>query len=209
MSIACMNVGLTLVCRFHNQFAGWIDTVEDNYPAPLSSQIHEILLGLIDTVDPELATTFWLQSMSKRLGVSHNITALQAMNMAAKNLGMDFGHFYTIPEQDAWVYSDGYSMVCDVLVCEMWKASGMFGNLADAIQCTEFTNWDAYSLNVFDANYKLPAACAAADPELPYCQILGKYRMNLNQYNTRPLRAHMAEQCPRGTPPDFPKPDGC
>ena len=78
-------------------------------------------------------------------------------------------------------------MVCDVLVCETWKAGGLFGNLTDSIQCTEFTNWDAYSLNIFDTNYELPEACVAADPNLPYCQILGPYRMFLQYYNTRPM----------------------
>ena len=32
-------------------------------------------------------------------------------------------------------------MVCDVLVCETWKAGGIFGDLADDIQCSELTNW--------------------------------------------------------------------
>jgi hypothetical protein len=186
---------------------GWIDTLEDNYPAPLSSHLHEILLGWVDSIDPDIAVDIWLQGVNKRLGTT-NLTAVQGMNKAAQ-LGLDFGHLFTIPEQDAWKFTDGYSMVCDVFVCETWKAGGLFGDMADEIQCTEFTNWDAYSLNIFDASYQVPDVCAQADPGLPYCQILGKYRMNINQYNTRPIFPHMAENCARGGPPDFPKPAGC
>ena len=40
-----------------------------------------------------------------------------------------------------WRYSDGPSMVCDVFVCETYKAAGLFGSLRDSIQCTEFQNW--------------------------------------------------------------------
>ena len=56
-------------------------------------------------------------------------------------------------------------MVCDVFVCELWKAAGLFGELADTIQCTEFTNFDAYTLNWFDADYKRPSECELADPD--------------------------------------------
>lgn len=88
-------------------------------------------------------------------------------------------------------------MVCDVLVCEVYKAAGVFGNLTDTFQCTEFTNWyavppvivsfgrsrvchskffcsirrDVYSLNIFNATRVRPEACQVADPELPYCQV--------------------------------------
>ncbi len=59
-------------------------------------------------------------------------------------------------------------MVCDVLVCEVWKAGGLFGNITDSIQCTEFTNFDAYSLNIFDTNYERPMDCVVADPDSQY-----------------------------------------
>jgi hypothetical protein len=100
-------------------------------------------------------------------------------------------------------------MVCDVLVCETWKAGGLFGNLTDQIQCTEFTNFDAYSLDIFDATYQRPEACVIADPDSQFCQILGPYRMSLPFYNSRPMLADMADNCPRGTPPNWAKPAGC
>ncbi len=42
-----------------------------------------------------------------------------------------------------------------------------------------------------------------------FCQILGPYRMSLPFYNSRTAFPDMAENCPRGSPPDYPKPEGC
>jgi len=73
--------------------------------------------------------------------------------MEASKRGWDFHHLITMTEQNEWIFEDndrvkGPSMVCDVFVTEMWKAAGMFKpELVNLIQATEFTNWDAYSLN--------------------------------------------------------------
>ncbi|RYG51478.1 hypothetical protein EON66_10715 [archaeon] len=40
-----------------------------------------------------------------------------------------------------------------------------------------------------------PAACSEADPDLPYCQIMGAYRMHLDNVNTMAPYAHMNERC--------------
>ncbi len=77
-------------------------------------------------------------------------------------------------------------MVCNVFVCAMWKASGMFDD-QPAFECGETTNWDIESLNIFDSKFERPAACVAADPDLPYCQIAGNYRVKLPSYNQRAL----------------------
>jgi len=42
------------------------------------------------------------------------------------------------------------AMVCDVLVCNVWKAGGLFGAATDEMQCGEMTNWDAYVLDFFE-----------------------------------------------------------
>lgn len=55
------------------------------------------------------------------------------------------------------------------------SVGGIFGALADQIQATEFTNWDAYSLNIFNGNYTRPQQCVNADPDSQFCQLLGKY----------------------------------
>jgi len=85
---------------------------------------------------------------------------------------------------------------------------GFFGNLTDQIQAGEFTNWDAYSLKIFNGDYVRPQQCVAVDPDSQFCQLLGKYRMSLPDYNTVVPYAHMRERCP-SLPPKYIKPVGC
>lgn len=53
--------------------------------------------------------------------------------------GSSFAKLLAIPEQDDWVYSDGKSASCVAFILEMYKEGGLFGELANSIQVTEFT----------------------------------------------------------------------
>ncbi|GMP52529.1 hypothetical protein CsSME_00018301 [Camellia sinensis var. sinensis] len=44
--------------------------------------------------------------------------------------------------------------------------------------------------------------------KLPFCQIRGKYRMELPGYNTMDPYPHMNERCP-SLPPKYSRPKGC
>jgi hypothetical protein len=116
-----------------------------------------------------------------------------------------------IPELDEWEYQlkdvnhinlvrKGPSMVCDVFVCRMWKVGGIFGDTK--LNCGEFTNLDIYSLNIFDVTSPRPKECVHADPNLNYCQIMGKYRMHLHHYNEYTPFNNMRERCP-SIPPKY------
>jgi len=80
---------------------------------------------------------------------------------------MDVDQVMAMVEEDSWTYNDGPSMVCSAYVAAMYKAAGLFDDLD--IQATEFTPRDVYTLKFFDLEYERPAACVAADPDLPYC----------------------------------------
>jgi len=200
---------------FHNMIFSWLDTPHDNYPPPLSSEFFMVLGQFVETIVRDFTgnnfTTFDFvgQALNHRLGTKG--LSITDAYMVAGQRGISFADLVTMPEQDAWVYQfsnnrSGPAMVCDVFVTEMYKAAGIFGNMD--LQGAEFTNWDVYTLNIYDSSNR-PAKCVAADPNLPYCQLLGKYRLTLPDYNTRAPRAHMAEHCPRGQPPLFHKPSFC
>lgn len=53
--------------------------------------------------------------------------------------GSSFGELLAIPERDHWVYADGKSTSCVAYVLEIYKAAGLFGQLANSIEVTEFT----------------------------------------------------------------------
>ncbi|GMP65384.1 hypothetical protein CsSME_00026199 [Camellia sinensis var. sinensis] len=69
---------------------------------------------------------------------------------------------------------------------------------------------DAYTLKFFKNNSScLPKWCNNdGDPvKLPFCQIKGKYQMELPEYNTMELYSHMNERCP-SLPPKYYRPEG-
>jgi len=150
---------------FHNLLNGWIDTPEDNFPPPLTSHLAMLLMpfgewllfkeaGVLQSMD------FLRQSLNKRLlslnssfpSAAGNLSLVDTYMVAAKH-GLSWTDLITMPEQDAWIYDNGGvtkngpAMVCDVLVSRMWKEGGLFGDIS--VQTSEFTNWDAYSLNFF------------------------------------------------------------
>jgi hypothetical protein len=87
-----------------------------------------------------------------------------------------------------------------------YTKSGMLGDIVT--HATEFTPRDVYSLDVFDRNWTRPQVCVDADPDLPYCQISGAWKMDLPEYSTVRPYSHMAEKCPTMAP-DYFRPDGC
>lgn len=83
----------------------------------------------------------------------------------------------------------------------------MFGD--DEVNATDFTPRDVYMLDFFDKDFKRPQQCIDADPNLPYCQILGKYRIDISkEWSTVKPYAHMNEHCPT-IAPLYNRPEGC
>jgi len=202
---------------FHNLFTGWVDTPEDNYPPPLTSNLVQLLAPFAEwLLQKEIAVgqsyDFLKQGLNYRLG-TNGLNIGQAF-MESYKRNIPFAELVNIPEEDNWIFTNsagmraGPSMVCDTFVMEMWKAGGIFGSLTNSIQGSEFTNWDCYSLTIFDTKYQRPAQCVAADPDSQFCQLLGKYRMSLPDYNSKAPFAHMREKCP-SLPPKYIKPDNC
>jgi len=88
----------------------------------------------------------------------------------------------------------------------MYKAGGLFGE--SEVNATEFVPRDIYNLNFFDDNFALPDECSSADSSLPYCQLLGKYRMELPGFNIVEPYSHMNEKCTINWP-SYSRDEGC
>jgi len=127
----------------------------------------------------------------------------------AADMGMDLQEVMAMPEIDGWEYYDGVSYVCSSYVTAMYKAAGLFGDVY--VNATEFHPRDVYQLDFFDTTVTRPQACIDADPTLPYCQIMGKYRIeipietygNITPYN------NMNESCSFIWPDYERTPAGC
>lgn len=64
-----------------------------------------------------------LLALNKRLQADY--TSMQQVFDALEQKNMTFGQIISIPEQDDWVYEDGYSMVCSSFVARMYKEAGL------------------------------------------------------------------------------------
>ncbi|KAK9072277.1 hypothetical protein SSX86_008710 [Deinandra increscens subsp. villosa] len=193
---------------YHNLIFSWIDTVDGNYPPPLDAHLVASVMTVWNQLQPAYAANIWNEALNKRLGTEG--LDLPEILVEVERRGSSFAKLLTIPEQDDWIYVDGKSTSCVAFILEMYKEAGLFGDLANEIQVTEFTIKDAYTLNFFENNMtRLPKWCNDGDTvKLPFCQITGKYRMELPGYNTIEPYSHMAENCP-SMPPDYFRPKYC
>lgn len=189
---------------YHNFLFSWIDTPYDNYPPNLYADFLPIVFEMFDRLMPSVMETFFLQAMNHRL----NTTGLNYRQVVheAESRGISMIELVAQPEIDGWWYSDGYSYVCSCFVIGVYKAAGLFGDMY--VNAVEFTPKDVYQLAVFNTTAELPSQCTEADPDLPYCQILGKYKMTLPGYSTIEPYTHMNENCP-SIAKEYIRPDGC
>ncbi len=75
--------------------------------------------------------------------------------MVLRHKGMKTEELITIPELDVWDYNTtrygepavGKAMVCCVFVCNSWKAAGIFGDIANEINCAEQVSFTGYSIS--------------------------------------------------------------
>ena len=63
-------------------------------------------------------------------------------------------------------------------------------------------------MKIFNDTWTRPQACQDADPDLSYCQLLGKYRMEFPKYNSIEIYSNMNEKCP-SLAPEYYRPEGC
>jgi hypothetical protein len=190
---------------YHNFMFGWIDTPYSNMPPILQPELLTIALRAVEQVAPAAIANVFSLAINKRLGTQYlNIAELEVEAAKQNTTLLDL---IAQVEEEGWWYADGLSYVCSSFVLAAYKRAGILGDLP--LHGTEFTPRDVYSLNLFDRNYVRPQACVDADPSLPYCQILGKYRVDLGEeYSSISPYAHMDENCP-SIAPEFYRPQGC
>ena len=190
---------------YHNFVFGWIDTETQNLPPILEPEFLTVGLAIAETIIPGAITSIYGEAMNLRLGTL-NLTIPQLQEEAAKK-NQTLLQVMTIPEMDGWWYSDGLSYVCSSFVLAMYKQAGILGSLK--LQGTEFTPKDVYSLNIFDPAPVLPEVCLQTGDNLPYCQILGDWRIDLGKdYSSITPYSYMNQNCP-SVAPEYYRTPGC
>ena len=185
---------------YNNFIFGWIDTLYDNYPNPFSSEFLYVLLNKFSNKKDSFPNKYFSQGLNKRLGTENlnfNEVLVEALNKKIK-----FKQLLIVPERDKWIYKNkirpGRSMVCDVFVLSFLKSSGLFKNID--IDVSEFTPKDLYQLKIFNDTWlnKSNIKCLNNDS---WCQILGLYYMDLNDFNSIDIYPRMNQNC--GSKPPF------
>lgn len=192
---------------YHNFLFSWIDTAHENFNTNiLQSETLLSVFSILEKVTKPTATTIIGEALNQRTKTK-GLSIPQVTAEAARQ-GFSFEELLAQPEREEWKYSDGTNYVCSCFVAAFWKAGGLFDGLD--ILPNEFTPKDVYQLDFFDLEYKnkRPQACQEADPDLPYCQVVGKYQVLLDGYSTIKPYTHMNEKCP-SVAPDFFRPSDC
>ena len=128
------------------------------------------------------------------------------MGIIDETIKLDYSLYklFTLPENDDWEYSEGKSYVCNTLVTLLYKIGGLFEPINNKIQATEFSPRDSYMIKIFDENW-FPEDC---DNGNGFCQIMGKYKIVLPEFNTIEMYPNMNERCP-SLPPEYLRPNYC
>ena len=191
-----VNDTLGLPYGYHNFLFGVVDTANDNFPPLIPREFFPIVFKIVEDIKPILASNMFTEALNFRLNVTDKDIS-EIAELAAQQ-SMSVLDVMAMPEMDGWEYTgiepvDGRSWVCSAYVTAMFKAAGVFGDLE--VNSTEFTPFDVYVMNLYDTETPLPDACVAADPDLPYCQLKGKYRVTMPYYNTIEPYNRMFERC--------------
>ena len=189
---------------YKNFIFSWIDTKDKNLPFITSHELVEIIFSIIEKFNRKLSEKMVGEGLNLRLGTK-GLSIPEIIAKAAKK-GMSFEELLAIPERDEWVYSNGKNFVCSAFVTYFYKVGGLFNGID--IQAREFTPRDIYMLDFWDKNYKRPKECVDADPDLPYCQIMGKFKVELPGYSSVHPYSKMNEKCPTQGP-KFERPNKC
>ena len=191
---------------YHNFISTWIDTVDKNFPFITTSEIVEFLFSLASKVYPPISDLIITESLNIRVGTK-NLTFQQVIAEAARK-GKSLEQLLAEPELEGVIYSDGLNYVCSCLVVAYWKHGGLFGDID--LSPNEFGPRDIYMLDIFDKKFERPQECIDDNPDLPYCQVMGKLVLQLEDelYSTIKPYDHMNERC-SSQGPDFIREEGC
>ncbi|CDW76296.1 UNKNOWN [Stylonychia lemnae] len=195
---------------FHNFLFAWLDTPNDNNPPVLPPGMLANTFSLVETISPEVVDIFMNQALNKRLGTKGLTLSQISVEAAKRNLTLD--DVIAMPELDGWEYEglepkDGRSYVCSTYVTAVMKAAGVFGDMI--FNPGEQTPRDMYQLTIFETTSTWRSKkCQETEPNTPWCQILGAYKMSFPGFSTVKPYPHMNERCP-SIAPKYERTEGC
>lgn len=193
----------------YNLLFPWLDVKGKNLAKYIEQENFLLLLSLIDKFDKKIPYVNFGAGLSKRLG-KEGLTMSQIAIEAAKK-GISFEDLSVIPEQDDWIYDNGENIICSSFVVQMYREAGVFDGLNVNFNAKEMQPKDVYLLDLFDREGwkdERPQICKDVDPDIPYCQVYGRYRLKLHGLGTVKPYNNMFEKC-ESVPPLYEITPGC
>lgn len=189
---------------YHNFLASWLDG-KHNMPKFLDTEALMFLMSIFDKILPAVYDKILGESMNMRLNTK-GLNIVQTVLEAAKR-NITYEDLLAIPELEGWVYSDGENYVCSSFGVGIYKAAGLFDNLE--IQPQEFSPKDIYNLDFFVTDSdKRPEICKQADPNSPFCYIMGSHSLDFKNLGVLQPYNKMNERC-NSESPLFIRNEGC
>lgn len=183
---------------FASMYFAAIDTVDGNYLSPINVDFIPMMLRYTEKWFPEHFDKTMVEALNMRLDYAQMPTFEEIVIHSITERNMTIQELLAVPEQDDWVYSSGKAYTSSSFVISALRAAGLFADVQ--INAAEFTPKDVYQLRIYDTEFQRPEDCLEADAYIPYCQIMGKYRMFLPGYSSIAPYDHMFEHCPTPTP---------
>ena len=193
----------------YNLLFPWLDVKGKNLAKYIEQENFLLLLSLIDKFDKKIPYVNFCAGLSKRLG-KEGLTMSQIAIEAAKK-GISFEDLSVMPEQDDWIYDNGENIICSSFVVQMYREAGVFDGLNVNFNAKEMQPKDVYLLDLFDREGwkdERPQICKDVDPDIPYCQVYGRYRLKLHGLGTVKPYNNMFEKC-ESVPPLYEITPGC
>jgi len=196
---------------YHSMLYSFLDTYPlRNLPQPIDDAMLNWFVTAMDRLLPNTTEgvsmyALFTEGLNKRLN-----TLCWDMNCISKTLNdrrLTIGQVTAYPEVDSWLFDGGnYSMVCSIFVARAWNEGMNQGWPTYA--GGEQTPKDNYQMAIYDGTRFNSANCPnglMSDPtgNGNYCQLMGKYKLPLNGYNTIPPYNNMNERCPAQWPDYF------
>jgi len=192
---------------YHTFLFSFIDTPAKNLPLPMDEAVTGWLLTTMDRLLPNSTGKISVYSLITE-GLNHRIkkdcpdvTCVSDTLLSQKR---NLAQLLSQIEDDSWRYGPNVSLVCSEFAASVYKYA-LGPNWPSPFQATEQTPKDNYQMNIFDGNFWNSQNCPIGLSRDPtgngtYCQIMGKWTLPLNGYNTVPIYPNMNNNCPAQWP---------
>jgi len=183
-----------------------------NLPLPMDDDVANWLISGFDRILPndtgEVSVyRIFTEGLNKRLNVTCPNIACISRNLLRMGWN-SLTRVSEITDNDEWRFdvAQNYSMTCSQFVGRAYQKA--FGSAWPAdFSGNEQTPKDNYQMALFDANYWTHANCPIGlshdTGNGQTCQLMGKHKMPLNDFNTVPIYAGMNNHCPSQWPGFF------